>query len=33
MDTLTLVITALTTGSAVCTRDTASESLKEAYQG
>jgi hypothetical protein len=33
MDTLTLVITALTTGSAVCTRDTASESLKEAYAG
>jgi hypothetical protein len=33
MDTLTLVITALTTGSDACTRDTASESLKEAYAG
>ena len=33
MDTLTLVITALTTGSDVSTRNTASESLKEAYAG
>jgi hypothetical protein len=33
MDTLTLVITALTTGSTASTRDTASESLKEAYAG
>ena len=33
MDTLTLVITALTTGFAASTRDTASESLKEAYAG
>jgi len=33
MDTLTLVITALTTGSAASVRDTASESLKDAYTG
>ena len=33
MDTLTLVITALTTGSAASVRETASESLKEAYTG
>jgi hypothetical protein len=33
MDTLTLVITALTTGSTASVRDTASESLKDAYSG
>jgi hypothetical protein len=33
MDSLTLVITALTTGSAVSIKETASESLKEAYTG
>jgi hypothetical protein len=33
MDTLTLVITALTTGSAASVRETASESLKDAYAG
>jgi len=33
MDTLTLVITALTAGSAASVRDTASESLKDAYAG
>jgi len=33
MDTLTLVITALTTGSAASVRDTASEALKDAYTG
>ena len=33
MDSLTLVITALTTGSAVSVKESASESLKEAYTG
>ena len=33
MDTLTLVITALSAGSAASVRDTASESLKDAYAG
>ncbi len=33
MDSLTLVITALTTGSATSVKNTASESLKEAYTG
>lgn len=33
MDTLTLVITALSIGSAASVRETASESLKEAYAG
>ncbi len=33
MDTLMLVITALTTGSAASVKDTASESLKDAYAG
>ncbi len=33
MDSLTLIITALTTGSAASVKDTASESLREAYTG
>src|SRR4051794_12951293 len=33
MDTVTLVITALSTGSAASVKDTASESLKDAYAG
>jgi len=33
MDTVTLVITALSTGSAASVKDTASESLKDAYVG